>query len=287
MRDPTREMASSVSGVLEWRKKTFLSYQSMGETKSRKAEENLEKRVNNIAEILFSPETDEKIKTLIKYHIRYEDSHNFDLKVCEFLRKINQRNIRELGRGDLDNKYTKAFLAIKDDYNYIYKNDDDKAEDIAERIFVLYKKYRKFDKPNFYFRTIFELTPSIRRKITVQNIFEKIQTVDYYFAENDYYKERDKFFKNKSKLEITKAKYEIIRKKIMQEAEAVIPFALHCKNLDNEKYELLKLCFVVDDIKRELEVLEAVHSGYRVDHYLLEIGMEYVSAISLLKRLDQ
>lgn len=43
MRDPTREMASSVSGVLEWRKKTFLSYQSMGETKSRKAEENLEK----------------------------------------------------------------------------------------------------------------------------------------------------------------------------------------------------------------------------------------------------
>lgn len=300
-------MASSVGGVLTWHRKTFLSYQSMGETKSRQAAENLDKRVNDISQILFSTETDEKIKKLIKYHIIYEDSYkiyedsyahlyedsyvhssdsksNFDLKVCDFIGKINQKHIIGFYRKHLKYKENDYFFKIKDEYDFIFSSDIFETDDFVDKIFAVYKKYRTSDNPVLYFESILELAPAISREISVQNIFEKIRNPDYSDAYREYFIEKSKFFKNKSKFQTAKAKYELIQKEMMLEAEAIIPFALHCKNIEKEKDELLKLCSEVNDIKRELEIIEAVHSGIHVDDYLFKKRVAYASAISIMNQ---
>jgi beta-alanine--pyruvate transaminase len=105
------------------------------------------------------------------------------------------------------------------------------TDDFVDKIFVVYKKYRKFNNPVLYFESILELAPAISREISVRNIFEKIRNPDYSDAYREYFIEKSKFFKNRSKFQTAKAKHELIQKEMMLEAEAIIPFALHCKNI--------------------------------------------------------
>lgn len=287
MRDAKQHYTSGALGALEWNALKFREVSAMGETKSRRLEENLEARIHNISRILFSEDSDSRIKKLIYYHLRFERVFEYQVKICEFIRWLKKENIKGFYKSQVGNLRAKNFLAVHSEYEFIGYDNHPSTDVLIDRIFDIYYKLRDHSNPHDGYRAILNLCPPIFKPVNFETIYNglKDHSREYWDSQQAYENERNKFFKNRAKIEAAKQKYDAISENISSEAKDFLPFARECLILDKEKNELLRYCYEVDDLKRELEVIYAVHSGKGLEVYLVKLGLEYQSIINLINRI--